>query len=138
MNFLELLQALEHRLGYQHLPVNPRASTLKRIFECSPVHHELMYRIVHALYYTNGCEKLTDVVGRDACFEAVGPVRQNALRTPTADVDAYRLLDELCHALDEIFAVERAPPPNAVAEEKPPAAVIRFDAARRCRSKPSH
>jgi hypothetical protein len=136
MNYLELLQALEQRIGYQHLPVNPRASTLKRIFEGSPVHHELMYRIVHALYYNNGCHLLTDAVDREACFEAIGPVRQEALRLPTTDVDASRLLDDLCLAMDEIFATGHAPPTNTVAEEKPPAEVIRLDAVRRHRPKP--
>lgn len=137
MNFLELLQALEDRLGYQHLPLNPRASTLKRVIESSPVHHDLMHRLVHALYYTNGCERLTDAVARDACFEAIGPVRQDALKTPTADVDAYRLLDDLCHALDDIFATGRALPTNALAEERPPAEVIRLDGAHRRRPKPA-
>ena len=137
MNFLELLQALELRLGYQHLPLNPRASTLKRIFECSPVHHDLMHRLVHALYYTNGCERLTDAVGRDACFEAIGPVRQDILRIPTTDVDAGRLLDDLCHALDDIFSSGQAAPPTAVPTKKPPADVVRLDAARRRPFKPS-
>ena len=130
MTFLELLLALEHRLGYQHVPLDPQASTLKHIFDCSPVHHELMYRIVQALYHANGCTRLTDSVNRETCFEAVGPVRQQALKTPNADVDAYHLLENLCHALDEIFTAEHTPP-NRDADSKPPAEVIRLDSARR-------
>ncbi len=130
MNFLELLQALEHRLGYQHLPLSPQAPTLKQIFECSPVHHDLMHRLVHALYAANGCHQLTDPVQRSACFEAVGPVRQQALKT--ADIDAHRLLEDFCRALDDIFAAEYTPTPETT-PTKSSADVIPLAAFRRRR-----
>jgi hypothetical protein len=130
MTYLELLQALEHRLGYQHLPLNPCATDLKTVFECSPVHHELMLRLAQAIYKSNGCRRLTDAVTRDASFEAIGPVRRDVLKTPTTDVDAYHLLEDLCHALDEIFALE--PTPGAT-DERRSAEVIPLNVARRRR-----
>ncbi len=135
MNFLELLQALEHRLGYQHLPLNPQASTLKQVFECSPVHHDLMRELVNALYAANACQQFTDPVNRDACFEAIGPVRQAALKTRTTDVDAYHLMENLCQGLDEIFTTERGVTKNTDAEKKPGAEIIQLDRARRRRNR---
>lgn len=131
MTFLELLQALEHRLGYQHVPLNPRATTLKQIFEGSPVHHELMHRVVQALYQANSCRRLGDAVRKDACFTAIAPVRQETLKTPSTDVDAYRLLDELCHALDDAFSSGSAA--AASPEAKQPAPVIPLNPTRRRR-----
>ena len=131
MNFMELLRALEHRLGNQHLPLNPRATTIKQIFDCSPVHHELMQRVVQALYHVNGCQHLTDPIAQQACFDAIGPVRQDTLKTPSTDVDAYHLLDDLCHALDEIFGRAAADTDKAPAETKRSADVIPLDVARR-------
>jgi hypothetical protein len=130
MTYLELLQALEHRLGYQHLPLNPRASTLKNLFESSPVHHELMHGLAQALYERNTCCKLDDPVTRESCFEAIGSVRQGALKTSNTDVDAYHLLEDACHALDEIFPVDTAP---KATEQKRTADVIPLAAARRRR-----
>lgn len=131
MNYLQLLQALEHRLGYQHLPVNPRAASLKQIFETSPVHHDLMHQLVQAIYATNGCRQLTDAVDKDACFDAIGPVRQQAMKTPSMDVEAYHLIDELCHAVDEIFNAEEKSPSVNGADKKPSAEVISLNNVRR-------
>lgn len=123
MTYIELLQALEQRLGYQHLPLNSHASNMKNLFESTPVHHELMQRLVQALYRKNACLVLTGTVQRDACFDAIGTVRQETLKAATTDVDAYRLLDDLCQALDEIFEV--AQEPTAV-EKKLLAEVVPF------------
>lgn len=130
MTYLELLQALEHRLGYQHLPLNPHASTLKNLFESSPVHHELMHGLAQALYQRNTCCKLEDAVTREHCFEAIGLVRRAALKAAGTDVDAYHLLEDICHALDEIFPVS---PTVSEDTEKHSAEIIAFDAARRRR-----
>ncbi len=104
MTYLELLQALEHQLGYQHLPLNPRARTLKDLFECSPVHHELMRQLTQNLYRVNACRTFSDDVTRAACFDAIGAVRLQAFATQNMDVEAVRLLDNLCRALNEILA----------------------------------
>jgi hypothetical protein len=128
MTYRELLQALEHRLGYQHLPLNPRALALKDLFESSPVHHDLMHRLTKAIYQHNACQRLDDAVSHEECFAAIGPVRQEALKTASTDVDAYHLLQDLCHALDEIFAVAPSPAPS---DDKRSAEVIPLAAARR-------
>lgn len=128
MTFLELLQALEHRLGYQHLPLNPRASSLKDLLESSPVHHDLVHRLVRAIYQHNSCRKLSDDVTRELCFAAIGPVRQEALKTSNTDIDAYHLLEDLCRAVDEIFNAGTAARDT---EEKRSAEVIPLDSARR-------
>lgn len=133
MTYLELLQALEHRLGYQHLPLNPHATTLKDLFESSPVHHDLAHRLAKAIYQHNACQRLADEVTREQCFAAIGPVREAALKTANTDVDAYHLLEDLCHAFDEIFPV--APTPTET-EEKRSADVISLDNARRRRRAP--
>jgi hypothetical protein len=123
MTYIELLQALEQRLGYQHLPLNPHASNMKNLFDSTPVHHELMQRLVQALFRNNECRLLTDAVACNVCFEAVGMVRQETLKTATTDVDAYRLLDDLSEALIEIFKIVQEP---IAAEEKRSAEIVPF------------
>jgi len=123
MTYIELLQALEQRLGYQHLPLNARASNMKNLFDSTPVHHELMQRLVQGLYRNNACRVLTDTVKRDACFDAVITVRQETLKNGTTDVDAYRLLDDLFQVLGELFPV--LPEPTE-AEAKRTADVLPF------------
>jgi hypothetical protein len=113
VTYLELLQAFEQRLGNQHLPLNPRATGMKDLFESMAVHHDLIQRLAQRIYRDNGCRTLADHVHRDACFDAVGAVRQEALKTTSTDVDAYRLLDDLCRILDEIFQVPATPDPIA-------------------------
>ena len=132
MTYVELLQALEQRLGYQHMPLDPRVSTMKNLFESTPVHHELMQRLVQAIYRSNGCHAVTDPVNRDACFDAIGTVRQETLKTSTTDVDAYRLLDDLCLAVDDIFRI--APEP-VTAGQKRTAEVVPFNGNHRRRAR---
>jgi hypothetical protein len=124
MTYIELLRMLEQRLGYQHLPLNPHAPSMKNLFESTPVHHELMQRTVQALYRANACHALTDSVNRDACFEAIGAVRQETLKIANTDVDAYRLLDDMCHALAAIF--QPTPEPVTTEKEKRPAEILPF------------
>ncbi|HKQ31414.1 MAG TPA: hypothetical protein VJS66_09030 [Burkholderiales bacterium] len=123
MTYVELLHALEQRLGYQHLPLNPHAAGIKDLFESTPVHHELMQRLVQALYRCNGCRLIVDAVTKEACFEAIGSTRQEMLKTATTDVEAYRLMDDVCRALIEIFEVIQEP---AAVEEKRTADVLPF------------
>ena len=104
MNFKELLAQLEEHLGYHQFPVNPAATTIKNIFEGSPLHHDMMTGLARAIYVANACRRLTDPVNLDKTLHALAPIRQEALRAAAADVDVYRLLDELGVALNEIFA----------------------------------
>lgn len=104
MNFKELLAQLEERLGYHQFPVNPAATHIKDVFEGSPLHHDMMTRLARAIYVSNGCRRLTDPVSFDKTLQALGPIRQEALRAARTDVDVYRVLDELGHAMNAIFA----------------------------------
>ena len=104
MNFKELLAQLEEHLGYHQFPVNPAATHIKNIFDGSPLHHDLMTGLARAIYVANACRRLTDPVTLDKSLQALSPIRQEALRATAADVDLYRLLDELGVALNEIFA----------------------------------
>lgn len=106
MKFLELLQKLEAQLGYHHVPLSPTARTLKDLFECSPIHPELIVRLAQAIHAQNGCRNLNDPVYRHATFDAFAPIRMQALNAKHTDIDTYRLIDELASAIERAF---RAP-----------------------------
>jgi hypothetical protein len=134
MNLKELLQHLEERLGYHQFPLNPGATGIKEIFEGSPVHQELVQGLVRAISRQNGCRRLTDPVNRAPTNEALGSVRQELRRRATADVDAHRLIDELCLALNEIFRDETGDASTGKPASEPrPARVIPLDPFRRQR-----
>lgn len=133
MTFLELLKKLETHLGYHQMPLNAAAKNVKEIFESSPLHHDLMKRLVQSIYSGNHCRRLSDPVERDTTFEAVAPLRLEVLRSERTDVDLYRLIEELCVALDRSFGPLARPPE----EPKPASAaqVIQLAPFRRRRLK---
>jgi len=134
MNFLELMQTLERRLGYQHLPLNASARGIKDILDGSAVHHELMTRLLRAIFAANRCQRLTDPVTHAATFNALGPLRLETLRAGSTDVCTYRFLEELCRALDRAFADVAIPSHSTKAcVTMPPASVVSIDSARRSR-----
>lgn len=134
MTFLELMQILERRLGYQHLPLNAAARGIKDIFDGSAVHHELMTKLVRAFFAANRCQRLSDPVSHAATFNALGPLRLETLRAGSTDVCTYRFLEELCRALDRAFA-DGSPASRAPKSRGTPsaAAVVSIDTARRSR-----
>lgn len=103
MTFLELLEQLESHLGYHQVPLYSGATSLKNLFESSPLHHDFMRRLAQSIYAGNHCRRLHDPVDRGATFEAVAPLRLEVLRCDRTDVDLVRLIEELCVALDRIF-----------------------------------
>lgn len=103
MTFLELLKKLEAHLGYHQLPLNPAATNFKNIFETIPLHNDLMKRLVHSMYTSNHCQRLSDPVERTTTFDAVAPLRLEVIRSERTDVDLYRLIEEFCVSLDRIF-----------------------------------
>jgi hypothetical protein len=103
MNFRELLAYLEDHLGNYQLPLNPRATSLRDLFDGIGLHHPLIKKVVHAIYEQNGCRRLTDPVNRTATLNALGPIRLEMLRAHSTDVDLYRLLDDLCAAAATAF-----------------------------------
>jgi len=130
MNFIELLKKLEMRLGYHQIPLNPSARGLKDLFEGSPLHHELIVRLAHAVFSHNRCRLLTDPVNRHPTFEAFAPLRTQVLQARNTDVDVYRLMDELCVALEKAFGTGRT---AAVPLPRKSAEIIPLDAVRRQR-----
>lgn len=122
MNFLALLAHLEERLGSHQLPLNPRASGLRDLFDGIGLHHPLMQKVVRAIYEQNGCRRLTDPVDRHATLNALGPIRLEMLRAHSTDVDLYRLLEELCVAAADAFAEDKpvGAPAMTNAQSNPP------------------
>lgn len=132
MTLLDLLKRLEARLGGHQMPLNPAARDIKTVFDSIPLHQDFMKRLVQAIYTGNGCKRLNDPVDREPTFEALAPLRLEVLRCARTDVDLYRLIDDVCVALDEIFGrVARAP----VAVKVTPAQVIHLAPFRRRRLK---
>lgn len=115
MTFKELLEYLEERLGYHQMPLNPAATGIKDVFECSPVHPDLMVSVVHAIYAENGCRSLHDKVERLVTLDALGPIRLARLRAASTDVDEHSLIEELCVILNEAFTEDAEPPQRAPA-----------------------
>lgn len=124
MTFIELLRKLEARLGYHQFPLNPAAKSLKDLFECSPLHHELAVRLAQSIFVANGCRRLTDPVGRDATLDAVAPIRLQVLQSERTDVDLYRLIEELCATLADLFGERARLQPREAA--RPTAQIISF------------
>ena len=133
MNFKELLEQLEERLGYHQFPVNPAATNIKDVFEGSPLHHDMMIRLARAIYVSNACRRLTDPVNLDKTLQALAPIRQEALRSSMADVDLYRVLDELGVALNEIFVESNTSDKSAPSQTRRTAVIIPLAAYRRQR-----
>jgi hypothetical protein len=117
MTFLELFRKLEAQLGYHQLPLNPAPTTLKTLFESSPLHHETMMQLAQAIYAANGCRTLGDPVARDVTQEAVAPIRLQVLQNKRTDVDLYRYIEEFCIVLDRAFGPR---PVRATAREATP------------------
>ncbi|MDH5513158.1 MAG: hypothetical protein OEY27_08105 [Gammaproteobacteria bacterium] len=133
MNFKELLSHLEERLGYHQFPVNPAATNIKDVFEGSPLHHDIMTRLVRAIYVSNACRRLSDPVSLEKTFQALTPIRQEVLRAARTDVDLYRVLDEIGAAFNEIFAVSVATRTPAAPGTRRSAEIIPLSAFRRLR-----
>lgn len=103
MNFKELVQHLEKRIGYHQVPMNPAATGTKDLFESCALHHELMTELVQAIYKENGCRKLSDPVNRQDTFKALSPIRLKVLQSSKTDIDVFHLIENLCLAVDQAF-----------------------------------
>jgi hypothetical protein len=117
MNFMQLIEQLARHLGTHQIPLNPAATQRQGLIESSALHYELITRIVAAIYSRNHCQRLTDAVDRDTTFEALAPIRQAVLRAANTDVEAARLLEDLCVSIAMLF--EQHDPARAVAARAP-------------------
>ncbi len=114
MNYYQLLQHLEERLGYHQLPLNPAATGLRDIFDGTPLHHDWITQFVRAVYADNRCQRLTDPVTLADTFKALAVLRQQALKASATDVDLRALVEETGEAVNAAFvdaAAGVAPPP---------------------------
>lgn len=130
MNYLQLLQKLEERLGYHQLPLNAAATGLRDLFEGTALHHDWMLKLVRALHAVNRCQRLTDPVHAETVLRAFAALRRETLLASGTDIDLHALMEETGNALHALFA-----DPDAPAEPMPPAAataeIIAFPGARR-------
>ncbi len=117
MKFIQLIEQLARHVGTHQIPLNPAAKQRRGLIESSALHYELITRIVAAIYTRNRCRRLTDPVERDATFEALAPIRQAVLRAANTDVDAARLLEDLCVSIAMVF--EQLDPACSVAPRAP-------------------
>jgi len=117
MNYLQLMQHLEERLGYHQLPLNPAATTLRDLFDGTPLHHDWMTQFVRAVYADNRCQLLTDSVTLSETFKALAVLRQQALKASATDVELRALVEEVGEAVNSVFAdsVKTTAPPSAPA-----------------------
>ncbi|MHB8454863.1 MAG: hypothetical protein ACYDDO_09235 [Acidiferrobacterales bacterium] len=138
MNFLELIEQLTARVGRHQLPADPAAAGIQALVDSSALHYELATRIVRAIYEHNGCKRLTDPVGPEATFEALGPIRAALLGSSHTDVDAFHFMEDICAAVAKVFYKNRPGAINArtpVAktgdQEHTGAELVRLDRVRR-------
>ncbi len=104
MNYFELMQHLEERLGYHQLPLNPAATSVRDLFDGTPLHHDWMTQFVRAVYAENRCQRLTDPVTLAETFKALAILRQQALKASATDVDLRTLVEEVGEAVNAVFA----------------------------------
>ncbi len=134
MNYYQLLQHLEERLGYHQLPLNPAATTLRDLFEGTPLHHDWITQFVRAVYAENRCQRLTDPVTLAETFKALAVLRQQALKASATDVDLRALVEEVGEAVNTVFAdsAKTTTPPSAPTSGG--AEIIPFRGRRRLRA----
>ena len=117
MKFIQLIEQLARQVGTHQIPLNPAATQRQGLIESSALHYDLITAIVGAIYTRNRCARLTDAVERDATFEALAPIRQTVLRAANTDVEAARLLEDLCVGI--AMAFEQHDPDSAVTPPAP-------------------
>jgi hypothetical protein len=133
MTFIELLRRLERHLGNHQIPLNPAARGIKDIFESTPLHPEFTTKLVRAIFSGNRCQSLDDAVTHANTIAALTPLRLELLRAKSTDVDAHRMLNELCAALAKTFPPIAAAAPTPRAPRKPSADIVDFALFRRDR-----
>ncbi len=134
MNFYQLMQHLEERLGYHQLPLNPGATNLRDLFEGTPLHHDWMTQFARAVYAENRCQRLTDAVTLAETFKALAVLRQQALKASATDVDLRALVEEVGEAVNAAFVDNAAATTQPTATNGGGAEIIPFRGRRRLRA----
>ncbi|HUW97454.1 MAG TPA: hypothetical protein VMV40_01240 [Acidiferrobacter sp.] len=129
MTFLQLLQALEERLGRIHLPLRPKAASIHEIFEGCGLHHELALMLVRAIYTKNRCCHLHDKVAAETSLSAIAPIHTAVLRARHTDIDTYRFLETFTTHMQAAFGPQLRP--HVAKSEVPLGRVVPFPLRRR-------
>lgn len=124
MNFKEFLIALEHNLGYHHIPVNQQAMELSELFESSPVHGDLVSRLLRAIYSENRCQKFDDLVTLEKCNNAIAPIRLELVKAEHTDVGSIAFIDAFCFAVSDALTKGDQDETDAIIPEKKTSADI--------------
>lgn len=103
MKFIALIQALEHSLGYHHVPFNRNASTLSDLFDGTPVQSEFVIKFVRAVYKENQCASLKSKITKKKTENCLAEIRHAALQSKNIDIDTFNFIEDLCQAIDKIF-----------------------------------
>lgn len=130
MTFREFIIALEHHLGYHQVPVNKVAEELPDLFESSPVHGDLVTKLLRAIYKENQCQKFTDDVDLDRCNNAIAPIRLELVKASHTDVDSITFIDAFCFAVRDVMAKgDQAEASDVLPDSKTSADIINLQGA---------
>lgn len=130
MTYLELLRALEERLGRLHMPLRTHTPTVHELFDGCALHHELMVALVRAVYTGNHCQHVRDRITAEATLEAIAPIRAAILHADNTDIDTYRFVEAFLGAVQDSIGRRPAPRPVRTAAR---GKVIAFRTRRRLR-----
>lgn len=103
MTYLQLLTALEHRLGRLHVPLRPGGATVHDLFEGCALHHELVLQLVRAIYSENRCHHIRDIVTAEVSLQALIPIQARVLQSEHTDIDTYHFLQTFITTVQDIF-----------------------------------
>ena len=123
--FRELVVWWADRLGRQHIPLREHTDNINDFLAPDAVHHELIQRVVRAVYRANNCGHLDAVVSLENTFTALGHVRVGLADSTRADIDQINLLDNLGWHTNQYFGFKPGATESAKATVKFTSAQVR-------------
>jgi len=136
MNFRQLILLLADKVGHQHLPLRADANDLEEFLKSDAVHHDLVTKVVKAIYKANRCGYLDAPISKDITFSTLGKLQREIAQSRTTDIDQFNLINEFGNALSKnlieapIAATDDDPPCDAGEEQLSDAEVYRFKPSR--------
>lgn len=103
MNFRQLILLLADKVGHHHLPVRAEANELGEFLSSDAVHHELITKVVKAIYKANHCGYLDAPISKEITFSTLGKLQREIAHSKTADIDQYNLINEFGNVLSNNF-----------------------------------
>lgn len=123
--FRELIAWWADELGRHHIPLREQTDDINDFLAPDAVHHELVQKIVRAVYCANNCGHLDAAISLDNTFTALGQVRALLANSTRADIDQINLLDNIGWHTSQYFALEASANAQARADTEPPPAQVR-------------